>query len=306
MNEKKYTKIIKNIKEEIPLKRLIKKNFSFKQAQQIIKEGKIRVNEQGVHLSQILKPGDKVDFYLPLKENNNKNIIPVDKPIEIIYEDEDILVVNKEPNLLTIAHNDSKFEDNLAGRIYNYYLKTNKNGTAIQFLSRLDRETSGLILLAKNSYAHSKLQEMQKFGKVDKRYLCVVHNLVYFDRKNVVLNIKRSNTLDQFEISKNGEYARTLFNTIWRSKKFSILEAKLYTGKTHQIRLHANAIKHPLLGEKKYFNSNVDINRFALHSWKLSFKHPIRNKNLNLTADVPEDLKKYYEETITPKDGIKC
>lgn len=293
MNEKNYTNIIKNIKESTPLKRVLKKEFSFKQAQSIIKEGKIRVNGESVHLSQELKKGDRVDFYIPIKVNKNENILPVNKPIEVIYEDNDILVVNKQPNLLTIANNDSRKEDNLAGRILNYYLKTKKRGTAIQFLSRLDRETSGLILVAKNSYAHSKLQQMQQVNKVDKKYLCVVHDMCYFDRQNVVFNIKRSNTLDQFEISKQGEYARTLFHTLYRSKEFSILQAKLFTGKTHQIRLHAKAIKHPLLGERKYASSPEKIDRFALHSWKLEFRHPITNKLLRLEAPIPKDLEVY-------------
>lgn len=295
MNKENYTNIIINIKEPTPLKRVLKKQFSFKQAQAIIKQGKIRVNGEGVHLSHQLEAGDRVDFYIPLKENKNENIIPVNKPIDIIYEDKDILVVNKQPNLLTIANNDSRNADNLAGRILNYYKKTKKQGTAIQFLSRLDRETSGLILVAKNSYAHSKLQQMQQLSRVDKKYLVVVHNRCYFDRQNVVFNIKRSNTLDQFEISKNGEYARTLFNTLYRSDDFSILQARLFTGKTHQIRLHAKAIKHPLLGERKYYDSNAPLDRFALHSWKLEFNHPITKKRLKFEAPIPQDLKVYTD-----------
>lgn len=295
MNKKNYTRIIYNAKKEIALKKVIKTKFSFKQAQLLIKRGKIRVNNESVHLTKILREGDFVEFFLPVKENLNTNIKPIRKFFDIVHEDNDILVINKEPNLLTLPHNDSKDEDNLAGRVLAYYQKTRKNGTAIQFLSRLDRETSGLILIAKNSFAHSKLQEMQQRNQIDKRYLCIAHNPAKFDRKNVVLNIKRSNLFDQFEISKNGEYARTLFNKIKNYDGYCVLEAKLYTGKTHQIRLHANAIKHPLLGEQKYFSSNAKIDRFALHSHKLTFKHPITGKLLKLEAKIPEDMKEFLK-----------
>lgn len=295
MNKKNYTEITEKIKIDVALKKVIKKKFSFKQAQELIKKGKIRVNGESVHLSHQLKQGDIVNFYLPIKQNLNTNIKPIRKFFDIVFEDKDILVINKEPNLLTLPHNDSQDEDNLAGRVLAYYEKTRKQGNAIQFLSRLDRETSGLILIAKNSFAHSKMQAMQQNGQVDKRYLLLVHGTVKFDRKNVVLNIKRSNLFDQFEISKNGEYARTVFHKIKNYDGYSLLEAKLFTGKTHQIRLHANAIKHPLLGEDKYFKSNSKIQRFALHSHKLSFTHPTTGKRMELEAAIPEDMKQFIK-----------
>lgn len=295
MNKEDYTNISFKVYKPTTLKKEIKKRLSFKQAQELIKKGKIRVNEESVHLSEKLTTGDIVNFYLPIKVNKNENIVPIDKEINIIYEDEDVLVINKEPNLLTISNYDTKDVDNLAGRILHYYETKNIKNNAIQFLSRLDRETSGIILVAKNSYAHSKLQKAQNENKVYKTYLCVVHGKVPWERKNVLLNIKKSNKLDRFEISKNGEYARTLFNRLHQGKEISVLSAKLFTGKTHQIRLHTNAVKHPLVGEKKYFQSKEDINRFALHSWKLSFIHPRSNKILEFKATIPKDIERYLK-----------
>lgn len=276
---------------------LIRQGFSKQNLIDIrFKDYGIYVNAGRVFRNHILTAGDTLNVVIDEQENS-ANIIPSYIPIDIVYEDEDILVVNKSANMP--VHPSLNNPDNSLGNaVMNYY---NSQGICFVYrcINRLDRDTSGLVIIAKNVISASILGNMQLNSEIKKEYIAIVDGdtkesgtITYPIGRVDNVSIKR-----QVDIE-NGKPAITHFTKLRSINGMSVIKLRLETGRTHQIRVHMKAIGHPLIGDKIYNPDDKRLDRQALHVSKLSFLHPITGQQLEFVADMPEDMRVALEETL--------
>lgn len=259
--------------------------------QKLIESGKVAVNGSIQKSSYKVILGDEITIEEePAKEINLK---PQEIPLDVIYEDKDIIVVNKQKGLVVHPAN-----GNPDGTLVNAIMAICKDslsgiGGEIRpgIVHRLDKDTSGLIIIAKNDVAHLNLSEQIKNREVKKTYLALVKGVVKENEATVNMPIARS-TKDRkkMAVSKDGKNAITHFKVLKRYSEYTFLEVKIETGRTHQIRVHLSQIGYPIVGDSVYSNGKnpFEISGQMLHAAKLSFEHPTTKKELNLEATLPE------------------
>lgn len=254
------------------------------------KEYPIFVNEQRVYRNHILKAKDLLKIYIN-EQDNSKNIPPVDIPIEVLFEDEDILVVNK-PSGMPIHPSLNNYENSLGNAVMFYY---NSRGYDFVYrcINRLDRDTSGPVIIAKNIISASVLGDQQKNGGIQKEYVAIVSGNVTDDAGTINLPIGRvkESSIERRVDYENGKDAVTNYWTVFRNDDYSVVKLKLDTGRTHQIRVHMKAIGHPLAGDFLYNPSDKTMDRQALHVRYISFLHPISKKTMEITVPIPSDMR---------------
>ena len=267
--------------------------------QRLLEEGKVLVNGKKVKSSYKVQENDKiVQEDEVVKEVELK---PQEIPIEVIYEDNDIIVVNKPKGLVVHPAN-----GNPDGTLVNAIMAICKDslsgiGGEIRpgIVHRLDKNTSGLLIIAKNDKAHINLSEQIKEHEVEKTYIALVRGVVKENEATINMPIGRS-TKDRKKMAviKTGKEAITHFRVLKRYKNYTLLEVKIETGRTHQIRVHLSQIGYPIVGDDVYSNGKNEwgIVGQCLHAKKLKFKHPITNKEMELEAELPEYFKKIIKE----------
>ena len=256
-------------------------------------EKRIRVNGNVVKLNYKLSLGDVIEIQVEKKES--QNIIPEDIDIEVIYEDKDLLVVNKKP-FMVVHPTKSHPTGTLSNGILYYFIKNNEN-CIVRLVSRLDMDTSGLIMVAKNQFAHMNLAKAMEENKIVKSYLAVVHGKMDSESGTIDLPIGRP-TEDSIkrEVCTEGQRSVTHYKVIKEYRESSLIELTLETGRTHQIRVHLSYLGNPIYGDTLYGieeESNT-INRQALHAYKLIIPHPRTGEILNLVSNLPEDMEKLF------------
>ena len=269
--------------------------------QRLIKNDKILVNGKSTKASYKVQENDSIK----VEEEKPKEISlkPQDIPVEIIYEDKDIIVVNKPKGMVVHPAN-----GNSDGTLVNSLMSICKDslsgiGGEIRpgIVHRLDKDTSGVIVVAKNDKAHINLSEQIKNHKVEKTYIALVKGVVKANEATIDMPIGRS-TKDRkkMAVTKTGKNAITHFKVIKRFHNYSLLEVKIETGRTHQIRVHLSQIGYPIVGDTTYSNGKNEwgIKGQCLHAKSLKFKHPITGKEMFLEAKMPE----YFEEVINELD----
>lgn len=256
-------------------------------------ENGILLNGEWGRVHDILHTGDELTIQL-IEQEASKNIVPTNLPLDIVYEDEDILVINKAANT-PIHPSQGNYDNTLANAVAYYYEQKGEIFT-YRCINRLDRDTTGLLIIAKNMYSASLLSEMVAKHEIHRKYLAIATGEIP-ENGTIIAPIARVNgsTIERCVDEKHGEYACTHYKKIAYKNGYSLVSLKLETGRTHQIRVHMKHIGHPLPGDFLYNPDYSMIERQALHSHKLSVKHPISDQLLEFVADLPEDMKKIIE-----------
>lgn len=253
---------------------LIKKRYGEKNINSLLKNHNIKVNGEVIENKFIiLKPGAKVEVSL----NSEISDLPfLAEKIDVVYEDKYILVVNK-PKNLDIEPTKSNYYDNLATRVNNYY-KENGIESKIHFVNRLDKLTEGLVILAKNQYIHNLFSNV----KIIKKYQAIVSGKTLKKGTVKIKIVKETNSIKRI-VSKEGKKCITKYKLVEYDGKNSLVNIRLLTGRTHQIRVSFAHIGHPLIGDPLYSNFK-NIKDFYLKAYYLEFKHPILKKKITLNA----------------------
>ena len=255
--------------------------------------GLITVNGVWEFVNKPLKENDILETVF-LDQESSENVPSVEMPLDIVYEDEDILVLNKMANLP--IHPTKGYEyTNLANGVVYYY---EKQGIPFVFRSvnRIDKDTTGLVIIAKNMLSGSILGESMRNRGIHRTYLAVTEGKLP-EKGTIDLPIgRREGSAVERCIDENGAKAVTHYERLKYKNGHSLAKVSLETGKTHQIRLHMRAIGHPLPADVLYNPNFQVIRRHALHSWKLEFEHPITKEKMYFEQELPEDMKKILGE----------
>lgn len=210
--------------------------------------------------------------------------------LDIIYEDKELIVVNKKAHLLTIATEDEKI-NTLYHKVYEYEKKKNKNNK-IFIVHRLDKDTSGIVLFAKSAKMKELLQNDWNDIAYNREYLAIVEGCVKKDKDTIKQYLKETKTLKTIITNKNdGKLAITNYEVLKKSKNYSILKINISTGRKNQIRVALSSIDHPIIGDKKYGSTKNPLRRMCLHASKLEIIHPITKNHLIFEARIPKEFK---------------
>lgn len=274
-----------------------KKELSRTNVQRLIENGNILVNNNTKKISYKVLPRDEILIVVP--EAKETELKPQDIPIDIVYEDSSIIVVNK-PKGLVVHPAVGNPDGTLVNAIMNI-CKDSLSGIGGEIrpgiVHRLDKDTTGLLIIAKNDKAHINLSEQIKNREVKKIYIALVRGNVPENEATINMPIGRS-TKDRKKMAvvKNGKEAVTHFKVLNRFKNYTLLEIKIDTGRTHQIRVHMSEIGYPIVGDMVYSNGKNEfgVEGQMLHAKSLDFKHPITGKQMHLEADIP----KYFKDII--------
>ena len=280
-------------------------SFIFK----LIREGKARVNNKKVKQDCRLKTNDNLEVMISDEDYKkftlqDKKAVSARKTFEVIYEDDDVMVVNKPPFLASQPGTGVE-RNNLVNQI-KAYLKDIKTKPALA--NRLDRGTSGIVVVGKNRKAILALYDLFKNKDIEKRYLALVKGT--FQKKEGTLTSYLKRITEKFQhkmlVLRHNEEgavtAETSYKVIQESKGYSLLEVKITTGKMHQIRAQLASIGRPVVGDSVYGNKETNeqfrkfLRRQFLHAYKISFKHPFTNKPINIEAKLPEDIKQVLKK----------
>lgn len=250
---------------------------------------KIYLNGKNASVNQNISKNDLVECYLDYDEDNS-NIIPTEMPINILYEDEALLIVNK-PAGIPVHPSMDHYTDSLSNGIAFYFSKIGLK-KKIRPVNRIDKDTSGIVIFAKNEYIQECLIRQMKLKQFVKKYIAVVNgnldNLV--GTINAPIARKEGSIIERC-VNENGNIAITHYKVLKMTANYDIVECILETGRTHQIRVHFAHIGHSLLGDTLYGTHSNLIKRQALHSYEVDFIHPITKQNVKYIADISEDLK---------------
>lgn len=272
-------------------------DLSRSQIQKLIEEGRVLVNNETTVSRYKVNPGDFITAeYL---EQTPTDIKPKDIALDIVYEDEDLIVINKPKGL--VVHPAAGNYDNTLVNALLYHCKelSDINGYYRPgIVHRIDKDTSGLLVCAKNNAAHAALSAQLQDKTCFRKYYAIVNGII--DNNEGIINApigRSSKDRQKMEVTdKNSKEAITEFKVLQRLSSTCLIECELKTGRTHQIRVHMAFIKHPVLNDPKYSKKTIDETGQYLHAYYLSFIHPKTNERMEFVTDMPEYMKNYIRE----------
>lgn len=267
--------------------------------QKIIKDKKVTVNGKIEKAKYLVKEEDKIVIEIP--KPKILEVVPQDIPIEIVYEDDDVIIVNK-PQGMVVHPAPGNYEGTLVNAIL-YHCKGNLssiNGVIRPgIVHRIDKDTSGILMIAKNNNSHNCLADQLKDHSITREYEFICHGVFKEDKVTVDRPIGR-NPKDRLKMAviPNGKRAVTHFEVLERFNGYTHVRARLETGRTHQIRVHAMSINHPLVGDPVYGpkNSKIKLNGQALHAKKLGFIHPTTKEYVEFDSELPDYFQNLLEK----------
>lgn len=296
MTEFKHVVTIEDKDQDLDIKGIMRQHFKFSSRlrNKIKREKLIRLDGQQTPNWIKPDPGQVVSIKLPEEKSEfeAENI-----PIDIAYEDNDLLIINKQPYI--VVHPTKGHPTGTLTNAIMYHINETKQTFKIRFMNRLDRDTSGLVAIAKNPHCQSAFMKQSQAGLVEKRYVAIVKGIIPDDEGTIDLPIGRpfEDSVERAVIP-DGAPSVTHYKVLERfSKGFTMLELELETGRTHQIRVHLSHIGYPIVSDHLYGIEEHDlIGRQALHAKKLSMIHPVTNEPLSWDTDLPDDFKELIEK----------
>jgi len=301
----KFRYIVTHSDADCSIKELVRNNFSFssRMMARIKRANCIYLNGEPVRLFIVPNPGDVIDVDLP---EEHSDFIPQNIPVIPVFEDDDLLIINKPAGY--VVHPTAGHPVNtMANGIAKYIIDTNQS-FKVRFINRLDMDTSGLLIIAKNAHCQETISKQMKAGQVSKKYIALVTGILEKETGTVDLPIGRPDP-ERVErgVMENGHPSVTHYTVLRRFKQitkttsdsstentnggFSLVELSLETGRTHQIRVHMSHIGHPIVSDHLYGKENARlIERQALHAHFVSFYHPATGEFMELSAEIPADI----------------
>lgn len=281
---------------------LVNEEFTRAFVQKLIDEKNVTVNGNAIKSSYKIKENDKI--YINIDEIKDIDILPEKMDIEIVYEDDDIIIINKPKGMVVHPGNGNYSKTLVNGLMYTHKGKLSAINGVVRpgIVHRIDKDTSGIIVVAKNDKAHKKLSEAFKVHNITRKYIAIVKGIIDKDNIKIDLPIGRneSDRIKMAVTNKNSRNAITYIKVLERFKKsgYTLVEATLETGRTHQIRVHMSYIGHPLLGDEVYSKSNNEfgIHGQMLHAKVLGFVHPTTGEYVEFEHEEPEEFKKVLEK----------
>ena len=276
---------------------LLNKEYSRAYFSNMIKNNQILVNGKSVSPSYNVKLNDEITCFF---KDQDSSLTPYEFKLDVIYEDEDILVINKPKGLVVHPGGGHENDTLVNALIYNKKKLSTVNGALrVGIVHRIDKDTSGLLLICKNDKAHINIAEQLKDHSMYRNYVALVDGVITKDAGKVIGPIGRdkNNRLKMAIDTVNGKDAITHFKVLKRYEKYTLIDCSLETGRTHQIRVHMSSIGHPIVGDSLYNGStNIYDNGQLLHAYKLTFKHPSTNEIMTLEAPLPSYFKDLLNE----------
>ena len=248
-------------------------------------ENGILLNGEWAYVGQSLKEGDHLEIHI-IEEESSEQIVPSELPLDIVYEDEDLLIINK-PADMPIHPSINNYDNTLANALMWYYQQ--KGETFVyRCINRLDRDTTGLLIVAKNMLSGGILSDMSKKREIHREYLAIAEGEV--PQEGVIdapIARKEESVIERCVDFERGDRAVTHYWRLDYRNGYSLVRLKLETGRTHQIRVHMKYLGHPLTGDYLYNPDYRILDHQALHSWKLVFRHPVTGAQMQFKADPP-------------------
>lgn len=261
--------------------------------QKLIDNNSVSVdNKEKIKSGYKLKGKENIVVRIP--EDEVLEVLPEDLPIDIVYQDKDMVIINKDPGV--IVHPAQGFYTGTLVNAVLYHIKdlSTINGVIRPgIVHRLDKDTSGLIIIAKNDVAHVRLTDMFKDKTIEKRYVCICKGNFKNQSGRIETLIGRDSR-DRKKMAvvlENGKIAITNYEVIDSVDGFSLVDVGIETGRTHQIRVHMKSLNHPILGDETYGSSSDFAKRQMLHSYYLNFAHPITGENITVLGELKDDFK---------------
>lgn len=287
--DNKYSNINSILKEEF--------NISNRLFVKLLNSKMVLLNGKNVDTRTKLNKNDVITVNLNLPEDNS-NIVSKHIPLNILYEDNWLLILDK-PAGIAVHPSLLHYDDSLSSGVKYYFDNINLK-KKIRPINRLDYNTSGIVLFAKSEYIQEILSKQMQDNLFKKEYLCVIDGIL--EEKSGILNFpiaRKDNSIIERCVSLDGKPSITRYSVIeeFKTQNFSLIKCSLETGRTHQIRVHFSHIGHPLIGDTLYGDFSTFINRQALHSYKVSFIHPITKKELTIISPLAEDIKKIIKQS---------
>ena len=267
-------------------------NISYNLLVKLKKNKKIFLNGINTYIDKNIKDGDEISIIIDFEEDNS-NIVPTKMDLSILYEDEALLIIDKPAGIPvhpSILHYDNSLSNGIK-----YYFDNIKLNKKIRPVNRLDRNTSGIVIFAKNEYVHDALSKQMQNDIFLKDYIAICNGL--FEEKTGIIDApiaRKENSIIERCVNPTGAPAITHYKVLKEfeidGKIFSELLISLETGRTHQIRVHMAYLGHPIIGDSLYGSESILINRQALHAYRVEFIHPISRQKIVITSNIPKDM----------------
>ncbi|EAD5753382.1 RluA family pseudouridine synthase [Listeria innocua] len=289
---------VKNEEDGLLLRTFLKSKHISKQLLTAVKfgaDGKIEVNNEEQNVLYHVKTDDKVRLTFPT-EQQNERLLAEHTDLEVVFEDDFLLIINKPAGMASIP---SQYHP--TGSVANFvkgHYENQELTSAIHIVTRLDRETSGLMLIAKNRYAHARLSSFLQQGLLKRRYQAFTSGTLEEEAGSIEAPIGRKDVSIMVRfVTPEGKYAKTNYEVLMRYNGFDHLAIQLETGRTHQIRVHFSYIGHPLIGDDMYGGDQVLLKRQALHSCHLHLVHPVTEEYMAFDLPLPEDMEQIIQKS---------